>query len=237
MKPFLTAYWKNLIMLNYEIKPSVLLSYLPKGTELDFWNNTCYISLVGFMFLNTRIKGLSIPFYKNFEELNLRFYVRFKDKNEWKRGVVFIKEIVPKRMIRFIANTMYGEQYSFVHMKNSFLESDDTFEIKYEWLLNNEWNFIKAIAEKNAVPVIKNSEEEFITEHYWGYTKLSNTSISEYNVVHSKWNIHKVISHDLFCNVSDMYGKTFEEYLIQPKSVFMAQGSAVAINNRRTLKF
>src|SRR5438876_1121600 len=113
MKPFLTAYWKNLIMLNYEVEPYILFPYLPKGTELDLWNNTCYISLVGFMFLNTRVHGLSIPFYRNFEEFNLRFYVRFKDKNEWKRGVIFIKEIVPKRLISFIANKIYGESYSF----------------------------------------------------------------------------------------------------------------------------
>ncbi len=105
MKPFLTAQWKNLVMLNYEIEPSVLFPYLPKGTELDLWNNNCYISLVGFMFLNTRVRGLSIPFYRNFEEFNLRFYVRFKDKNEWKRGG-FCKRDYPKRMISFIANTM-----------------------------------------------------------------------------------------------------------------------------------
>ena len=237
MKPFLTAYWKNLLMFNYEIEPSVLYPYLPRGTELDFWNNTCYISLVGFMFLNTRIKGISIPYYRNFEEFNLRFYVRFKDKELWKRGVIFIKEIVPKRMISFIANTFYGEHYLYVPMKNSLKENDDSLEIKYEWLFAKQWNFIKAVADKKSMVAAANSEEEFITEHYWGYTKLSETLTSEYRVTHPAWNIHKVNSFELQCNVAAMYGEKFKDYLVKPRSVFLADGSEVAVMNKSIIGF
>lgn len=237
MRPFLTAYWKNIVMLNYEVEQSLLYSYLPKGTELDFWNNTCYVSLVGFMFSETKVRGISFPYHKNFEEVNLRFYVRFKEDHDWKRGVVFIREIVPKRMVRFVANTFYGERYLYLPMKNSLQENTDSLEIKYEWLLKKQLNFIQAVVEKTSAPAFENSEEEFITEHYFGYTKLTDVSTSEYEVVHPKWNIHKVISYDLFCDTEALYSNKFKEYFIKPKSVFMADGSVVEIKNKRVFKF
>jgi uncharacterized protein YqjF (DUF2071 family) len=237
MRPFLTAYWKNLIMANYEIEATVLRPYLPAGTELDFFNNTCYTSLVGFMFLETRIKGISIPYYTNFEEFNLRFYVRFKENEKWRRGVVFIKEIVPRKMISYIANIFYGEHYLYAPMKNSLKEKNDLFEIKYEWRFNKEWNFIEAVAEKKSSPAKENSEEEFITEHYWGYTKLTDNSTSVYEVVHPKWNIHKVVSSELFCDVKNMYGEKFTSYFKKPVSVFVADGSVVEVKNRKVIKF
>lgn len=224
-------------MLNYEIEPSLLYPYLPKGTELDFFNSTCYISLVGFMFLDTRVKGISFPYHKNFEEVNLRFYVRYKENECWKRGVVFIREIVPKRMVRFVANTFYGERYFYLPMKNLLHANLDSLEIKYEWLFKKQWNYIQAVIEKTSTAAIANSEEEFITEHYFGYTKLTDASTSEYEAVHPKWQIHKVLSYDLFCDAENLYGKKFKEYLAKPKSAFMADGSVVEVKNKKILKF
>ena len=225
-------------MLNYAVDPFVMEKYLPNGTELDIWNNTCYLSLVGFMFLNTRIKGLTVPFFSNFEEFNLRFYVRFKEENEWKRGVVFIKEIVPNRIVSSIANKVYGERYYCYPMKNSLVENETVIEVKYEWFYKNEWNFIQATAEKNTSPLIKNSEEEFITQHFWGYTRLRNGSTSEYHVEHPRWDIHKVLSYNISCNNKELYGDEFDYYLKKkPVSVFMAQGSDVKVYPRKLWKF
>ena len=237
-KTFLTAEWKNLLFANYEVEPSILLPYLPPGTELDAWNNTCYVSLVGFMFTGTKIRGLVIPFYRDFEEFNLRSYVRFKDNGEWKRGVVFIKEIVPKKMICAVAGLLYGEHYYYHRMKNTLKETKDTLEIKYEWLVNKDWNFFTAVVQKEAAFAKENSEEEFITEHYWGYTKMAENKTSEYNVIHPKWNIHKVLSSVVKCDVEGLYGKVFLPYLEHtPKSVFMAEGSFVSIKGRKIWKY
>ena len=101
---FLNAEWRKLAIANYVIDPRVLEKYVPPGTELDLWQDKCYVSLIGFMFLNTRLLGFKIPFHSNFEEVNLRFYVRRFENNAWKRGVVFIKEIVPKPALTFVAN-------------------------------------------------------------------------------------------------------------------------------------
>src|SRR6478736_2670783 len=104
---FLTAEWRKLAIANYVVDPKLLLPYLPYKTELDTWNGKCYVSLVGFRFVNTRLKGIPIPFHIHFEEVNLRFYVRYKDESGWKRGVTFIREIVPRPALTFIANNLY----------------------------------------------------------------------------------------------------------------------------------
>jgi uncharacterized protein YqjF (DUF2071 family) len=102
---FLQAEWRDLLMINYEVDPEVLKPYLPAYTELDLWHGKALVSMVGFMFLNTRVLGVKWPFHVNFEEVNLRFYVRYFNGQEWKRGAVFISEIVPKAIIPLVANT------------------------------------------------------------------------------------------------------------------------------------
>ncbi len=229
-KPFLTAEWKNLLIANYQIDPAVLTPYLPKHTELDTFNGTHYVSLVGFLFANTKVAGISFPFHRNFEEVNLRFYVRYKDTGGWKRGVVFIKEIVPKRMISIIANTLYGEAYRTHQMRHFFSEMNDEINVSYEWKVGKEWNYVKVVANKIPEPLAAGSEEEFITEHYWGYTFISDRCSGTYEVAHPSWNIHEVKEYSINCNAETLYGSAFAESLNQkPKSVFLAAGSSVSV--------
>src|SRR5690349_1535950 len=108
---FLRAKWRNLIMVNYEIDAAVLKPHVPAYTKLDFYDGTCYVSLVGFLFKDTKLKGIPVPFHGTFEEINLRFYVRQKENNKWKRGVVFLREIVPLPAITLMANLTYKEHY------------------------------------------------------------------------------------------------------------------------------
>lgn len=238
MRNFLSAHWKNLLMLNYKVDPSILMPFLPRGTELDYYNGNCYASLVGFMFLQTRIKGIAFPFHTNFEEVNLRFYVKFKDGKEWKRGVVFVKEIVPKKMICVVANLLYQEHYFYMPMKNSLITADTTFTVQYDWYFNKEWNFLQATASNIAEPMKINSEEEFIAEHYWGYSKLNENTTSEYGVQHQPWKIHTVEAFKVHCNIAELYGSQFVDALSQsPSSAFVAAGSDITVTHRRVLKY
>jgi uncharacterized protein YqjF (DUF2071 family) len=238
MSNFLSAHWKNLLMLNYKVDAAILKPFLPRGTELDYYNGNCYASLVGFMFLQTRIKGIAFPFHTNFEEVNLRFYVKFKEGNQWKRGVVFVKEIVPKKMICVVANLLYQEHYYYMPMKNSLITTESNFTVQYDWYFNKEWNFLQATASNNAEPMKINSEEEFIAEHYWGYSKLNENTTSEYGVQHEPWKIHQVEAYKVNCNIAELYGSQFVDALSQnPSSVFVAAGSDIAVTHRRVLKY
>jgi hypothetical protein len=229
-KPFLKAEWKNLLMANYSVDPTLLKPYLPCHTELDSFNGIHYVSLVGFMFANTKVLGVGFPFHRNFQEVNLRFYVRYNEGGKWKRGVVFLKEIVPKHMITFVANSLYGEHYTTLPMKHSWRNARKGFEVEYHWRFKNEWNFMKAVAEEKSEPLTPGSEEEFITEHYWGYTFINDDCSGTYQVDHPRWKVHKVNEFSVFCNAAELYGTAFAETLQQrPSSVFLAEGSAVSV--------
>lgn len=229
-RTFLSAEWHNLIMANYTIDPSLLKPYLPSHTELDTFKGEHYVSLVAFLFKDVKVLGIRFPFHSNFEEVNLRFYVRYKENNIWKRGVVFMKEIVPRRMITFIANTLYGENYSTHVMKHNWQQTKNELHVNYEWKVNDKWNHVKCTAQSEAEVIIEGSAEEFITEHYWGYTFINDQYTGVYEVAHPKWKIHAVTSYDIDCDTKTLYGAAFEETLNQaPRSVFLAEGSPVKV--------
>lgn len=217
-------------MANYVIDEAVLKPYLPCGTEPDTYNGNHYVSLVGFLFANTKVLGLSFPFHRTFQEVNLRFYVRYKEAGEWKRGVVFIKELVPRHAIAFIANTLYGENYATHRMKHEWKTNGEQIEVSYRWKVKNEWNYLNAVAEKTPSALVQGSEEEFITEHYWGYTFVNQSCAGAYEVMHPPWRVHKVIRYDVKCNSELLYGAPFVEALSQqPTSVFLAEGSPIKV--------
>jgi len=233
---FLQAEWNNLIMANYVVPKEMLTPFIPYKTELDYFKGNTFVSLVGFLFLNTRILGLSVPYHMNFEEVNLRFYVKYNDRGKWKRGTVFIKEIVPKPAISFLANNIYGEKYSTMKMKHFHIEKDDEIETCYEWEYKNKWNKLAASSQKKSSPMRINSEEEFIAEHYWGYTKFNNEKTYEYEVSHARWEIFKVLNYTIDCDFGGIYGNEFSILSdAVPSSVFMAKGSEIKIHNKKIL--
>jgi uncharacterized protein YqjF (DUF2071 family) len=234
-KVFLTAEWKNLIMANYAIDPAVLQTYLPKYTELDYFDDRCYISLVGFVFDKVKIKGISIPFHTRFPEVNLRFYVKRKEGNAWRRGVVFMSEIVPKPAIVWVANTLYNEKYKSLKMKEACLTVTDSISVEYDWKWKGVWNAISVKALNQPRVMTEGSKEAFIFENYYGYSKQGERT-NEYQVAHPSWNIYPVLKHGIFCNFEEQYGKEFAVLNQQePGSVFLADGSAVSIGGKRKL--
>ena len=230
---FLTAEWRNLIFANYAIDRRVLEPLLPYGTELDTFKGVCYGSLVGFYFQRVKMFGvIPVPFHTEFEEFNLRFYVRRKTPTGWKRGVVFVKEIVPKFAITLVANTLYGEPYATHPMRHTVALTPQSQQISYEWKVGSDWNYIRVQADRTGHALTPDSEEAFITEHYWGYTRRSTGRTSEYEVVHPVWTIYPVQTFDVRCAVSDLYGPEFAPFFGgSPHSVFLADGSAVAIKS------
>ena len=232
---FLSARWENLIMANYPVNPDVLTAYLPHGVELDFYNNKTYVSLVGFMFKKTSLFNIPVPFLGTFEEINLRFYVKRVEGNTIKRGVVFINETVPYKPVAWLANKLYKEHYIAIPTKNEIEITDLSKNIKYQWKINKEWNHIVVTAAKENEQMEPGSVEEFIFEHYYGYTKISSELSQEYKVNHPRWQVNKVINYSIQCDFKSMYGNDFN-FLSdhQPDSVILAEGSPVTVKWKRT---
>lgn len=234
---FLKAEWRKLILANYVVDPNLLEPYVPFGTELDLWENKCYLSLVGFMFKNTRLLGIKIPFHVNFEEVNLRFYVKRKVGNEWKRGVVFIKEIVPKPALTFVANTIYDENYETMRMRHTWEDLDHSKRIAYEWKTDTIWNKLEVITDKSKSPILPGSEAEFITEHYWGYAAVTAQKTNEYEVTHPRWQQYVVREVNIEADFQRTYGDKFS-FLNQssPASVIVAEGSEITVEAKKVIK-
>ena len=231
---FLRAKWQNLIMANYEIDPSILMPYLPKGVELDYFKGKTYVSLVGFLFKETSIFNIPIPSLGTFEEVNLRFYVVREDGNELKRGVVFINETVPNPIVAWVANKLYKEHYIAIPTKHQWSIHENNKEIHYQWKVKNIWNSIKVNARDTPVPMEKDSMEAFIFEHYFGYTKVNSQQSIEYKVNHPSWEVNTVEHYTIDCDFGACYGKDFEVLnSIKPHSVMLAEGSEVSVDWKR----
>lgn len=238
-KSFLSAQWEYLAMFNYEIDPDVLKKYIPPGTEIDFFNGKAIVSIVGFLFNNTTVMGIKWPGHVNFEEANLRYYIKRYDGQKWKRGVGFISEIVPKPAVSVMANMLYNEHYSTAKMGHSILHTEEKLTVEYTWQKRGQHkNRISVIASTDLHEIAVGSEEEFIFEHYYGYNQLSASKIIEYAVHHPRWEIFNVKDYFIDCSIEKLYGKEFVPFLAEckPQSVFLAKGSIVKVDRPSTIK-
>jgi uncharacterized protein YqjF (DUF2071 family) len=220
-------------MLNFAIDPAILKPWVPRGTELDAWNGQTHVSVVGFRFLDARIRGWSIPFHRNFEEVNLRFYVRRRTDEGWRRGVTFVKELVPRRAVAWVARAVYGENYESLPMSHTVRQDSApdqmSLAIAYRWRSARQWQGIRLTASGEPREADPSSEEEFITEHYWGYTNARGRGF-EYYVEHQRWRLWRATDARLECDVERLYGRPFVESLtVPPTSAFLAEGSEVKI--------
>jgi len=231
---FLRAKWKNLVMANYAVDPSLLEPLLPAGTTLDYYEGKTYVSLVGFLFAKTKIFGIPVPRFGTFEEINLRFYVVRKEGNVKKRGVVFINETVPFKSVARMANFLYKEHYSVLPTKHYWDKNSENRVIEYYWENKGNWNAIKVQADPVYKPMLIGSIEEFILEHYYGYTKTADNLSESYQIEHVRWMIYPVRHSKIDCDFGAMYGPAFS-YLSEaiPDSVMLAKGSEVYVNWKR----
>lgn len=228
---FLKAYWKNIILINYEVDPKTLEPFVPLGTKLDSYNGKYFVSIVGFLFMDTKVLGIKLPYHVNFEEVNLRFYLQ----RNGERGVVFIKEIVPKPLITLVANSIYHEHYFTAEMKHHWTESEHSKSFEYQWKQENKWQSISVETETKYTSISEDTEEQFITEHYFGYTKHKNRTF-EYEVVHPTWRQLKVKNHNINIDFENNYGFQFKHLKnIRPTSIILAEGSEVSVKNKKTI--
>ncbi len=249
MMRFLTAAWHDLVMVSWNVPAHVLHPYVADGTELDLWQGHAVASLVAFDFRETRVLGVPIPFHVRFPEVNLRFYVRRRGPDGlWRRGVSFVQEMVPRAAIAFVARQFYGEPYIACPMRRSAVPEhgvpartnhangvsaapSDARTVAYEWKRDGAWEGIRAVTRGAPAPMLAGSTEEFIAEHYWGYTRRPGRATMEYQVEHPRWNAYALTDCSIDADLRTLYGPHFADVLCAaPISQFMADGSPVAVH-------
>ena len=236
---FLSADWHNLLFANYTIDPTILTPLVPKGTELDLHNGNCYISLVAFQFLNTKAFGIPAFSNRNFDEINLRFYVKRPIAGgKEQSGVVFIKEIVPSRLIAWTARTLYGENYIAMNMNHEITDDHASRELKLtyrcgEGELSNKFSAVVSPGSQMGEDDLLGS---YITEHYWGYSSPAQNRTVEYEVKHSKWPINRVTEYSIDFDFEDLYGTPYGSLSeIEPTSVLYCEGSDITVHLGSTI--
>ncbi len=238
-KIFLSARWEYLAMFNYEVDAAILKPHLPPYTEIDFYDGKAIVSVVGFLFNNTRVMGIQWPGFINFEEVNLRYYIKYFDGEKWKRGVGFISEIVPQYLVAGMANLFYNEHYSTAKMNHSIKEANEQIEVEYNWKKKGQqWNSMWIKADSMLQDMAPGSSEEFIFEHYYGYNKLNSKTTIEYSLQHPRWQVYPVKDYKLNCDIEKNYGADFVPFIknVKPVSVFLAKGSDVKVNTPLRIK-
>lgn len=226
MSVFLTAEWNYLINITYAVDPEVLLPHLPEGLNLDIIDGKAFVSFVAFEFNDVKIKGFKIPFHRKFPEINLRFYV---NKNG-KRGVVFIKEYVPKYFVALVANKIYNEPYSAIKMNHSIHTTEDDLKVKHSFCVNKEWFNISVTGENKLSTPGSDSIEHFFKEHEIGFGKDKQNKTLEYKVEHPVWEIYPVKKMESTICFEKMYGKKWAFLNAEePFNVLLAKGSKIKV--------
>jgi hypothetical protein len=240
--PLLTARWRNLVVVNYAVDPRIVAPLAPAGTELDLHEGETFLSLVGFLFENTRVRGL-VPLWpcSTFEEVNLRFYVRRSTPEGPRRAVCFVREVVPCLSVAWGARILYGEPYVARPMAHRW-ELDDPRapesggRFAYRWKADGAWLEMAARTSGASLPLRPGSVEEFLLDHAWGYTRLRDGGTKEYRVAHPAWRHWKVERADVDPRIASFYGAGLSEALAQPPcSTFVAAGSEVSVFAGRRL--
>jgi uncharacterized protein YqjF (DUF2071 family) len=234
---FLSAEWRDLVMLNYEVEPAILRPYVPRGVKLDSFEGRTFISLVGFQFLRTKLYGhVAVPFHSNFEEVNLRFYVRRREGGEVRRGVVFVRELVPRMAIARFARLIYGEKYDSCPMWHRIARNAEGLAAEYGWKWRGGDYRLSAQAQGAPSRVAEGSLENFITEHYWGYSAKSASGAVEYRVSHDPWRVWVSTNAGFEGDGGALYGAEFGAVLRRaPDSAFIAVGSPVLVHTGRRI--
>jgi uncharacterized protein YqjF (DUF2071 family) len=234
-RPFLTADWRWLAMLNYRVSPGLLAPLAPAGTEVDLWRGEAFISVLGFRFTNVRIMGMPIPFHTDFDEVNLRFYVARNLGAEKRQGVVFVKEVVPRSAVALLARGMYNEPYAVMEMKHRTPEKDGPArtptQVEYAFKQPSRWSRVSVTPTGCARLIPSASEEEFLSVRHWGYTRQRDGGTVEYRVRHPRWNLWDTSAAALEADLVPLYGERFAEVLRRaPDSAYLVEGSPISVS-------
>lgn len=229
---FLTAEWRHLALLNYAVDPQVLAPHLPRGTEHDSHGGRHFISLVGFLFLDTHVLGLPALFHQNFEEVNLRFYVRRKVGEESRSGVVFLRELVPLPLVSEVAKLTFNEPYRTVPMQHALVETNGKLQsVEYVFGRPRDQSRFALHIQGAAQEMRRGSLEEFLADRHWGYTRQRDGGTIEYRVEHPRWRVWPDARWELDGPLGEFYEQPFGDILSEePASAFVTDGSAVTVH-------
>ncbi|MBX7151425.1 DUF2071 domain-containing protein [bacterium] len=232
MSVFLTAQWLRLINITYAVSPEILKPHLPSGLELDLRDGKAFVSFVAFDFADTRVLSFKIPYHVNFPEVNLRYYANYKGR----RGVVFLREFVPRFWIAFVADRIYNEPYQAIAMHSTFDETSDSLSISHRLIKNKKTSSVEVKADKNTFIPSDNSVEHFFKEHDVGFGRTKKGETLWYRVEHPVWEVHPISEMRIEVDFENLYGTEWKFLKdAEPYCALLAKGSGIKVFGAESL--
>lgn len=213
-------------LLTYACPEELLLPRCPPGTELELFDGKAHVSLVAFDFFRTRVLGIGWPGFRNFPEINLRFYVTCGDR----RGVVFIREYVPSPFVAWLARRLYNEPYESAEMESDVAATEGEISVTHHLRVGDSNNTLRIVADSASHMPGPESPEHHFKEHQWGFGTDRRDKPVIYEVRHPYWDVFPVRTFDLSWNWEEMYGPEWA-FLQErdPVSVVLAAGSRIEV--------
>lgn len=223
-------------MLSFAIPAKTLRPFVPRGTEIDFFEGKAMVTLAGLLFQNAKVFGLRIPGFSAFEGVNLRFYVRRKFGQGYRRGVVRIREFVPSRVLTTASRFFFNEKACAVPMRHQFCGNDQKdrkdMSVSYQWQFRRGWSSLLLQTGERPATAVQGSAAAFVTEPQWGYARFRDGSTAEYEIDHPRWRIWEAKRAKLEGNLFSQFGAVFQECLSnEPVSAFLVEGSRVTVRS------
>ena len=229
----MVADFQYLVFLNYQVDRDLLTSRIPHGVQLQLFNGKAYISVVAFLFKNLQVAGIPAPFHQEFEQVNLRFYVKQGTAASEKRGVVFIREIVPKTLLATAARVLFNEKYLSLPMRHDFqIEKNQTNSVEYGWQTERQECSLRAVFDNQWSYPEANSAEHFFMARPYSFTRRKDGATNEMILEHPLWRTAPVIDARAEYDIPEIFGAEFVPYLtLLPASVFIAEGSPITLKD------
>ncbi len=221
-RPFLTARWANLVLLTFEAPAKLVRAALHRELEPDRWSGCTHVSLVAFDFRDTRVMGCLVPGLENFPEINLRTYARHQDD----RGVIFLRELVPSRLVATVARWRYNEPYQVLAMRSSTRSGDGLVTVTHRFGAYR----LRAVGSITSSVPPDSSVEHHFKEHTWGFGTTRSGRLLRYRVEHPEWAIRELRDVDYDIDFRALYGNRWG-FLNErtPVSTIFAVGSEVRV--------
>jgi hypothetical protein len=236
---FITAHWSDIAVINYEADPQLLRRFLPAGLELARYSDHHLLSLVSFRYRDTRMGGVRVPFYGQFIELYLGFFAQHERRNEIHRGWVFIKKIVPGRVIAATGRILYNEEYIRRPMRELIEHGTQQrpYRVRYEWKDGGSWHGLEVRASAlNPQSPAEGSVEHYVTQNYGAFAKTKRGGTIEFPADHPTWDVWPSEYASLDGDAERIFDADIAGVLKAPHhSAFIASGSHVSLGKATSI--
>ena len=199
---------------------------LAPGVEPDRWNGKTHASLVALEMRDVRVRGWRIPGFTAHPQVNFRVYARHRAHP----AVVFVRELVPSRIIAAIGRLRYGEPFQTARISTRVMEGTADLTVEYRFGPGAARYRVGVLAARDGAIPAATTFEHYLKERTHGCRTDRQGRVGTFRVEHPRWAVRKVMSVDYAVDFAALYGPQWDVLNhSRPVSTILAVGSNVSV--------